>query len=99
MTCLTPFGLEFLLSPIVCVVLSSICVQFHKMCLRHGSMRSPKQTKIAITRTVTTFDDFKVGDMVKHSIFGEGKIMVLSGTGENQRVGAVSYTHLRAHET
>jgi len=38
---------------------------------------------------VTTFDDFKVGDMVEHSIFGVGKIMVLSGTGENQRVGVV----------
>jgi len=27
--------------------------------------------------------------MVNHSIFGAGKIMVLSGTGENQRVGVV----------
>ena len=27
--------------------------------------------------------------MVEHSIFGIGKIMVLSGTGENQRVGVV----------
>jgi len=52
-----------------------------------GSLQ--KRTKIAITRTVTTFDDFKVGDMVDHSIFGAGKIMVLSGTGENQRVGVV----------
>ena len=48
-----------------------------------------KKTKVAITRTVTTFDDFKVGDMVEHSIFGVGKIMVLSGTGENQRVGVI----------
>ena len=48
-----------------------------------------KKTKVAITRTVTTFDDFKVGDMVEHSIFGAGKIMALSGTGENQRVGVV----------
>ena len=67
-----------------------------------------KRTKITVTRTVTTFDDFKVGDMVEHSIFGIGKIMVLSGSGENQRVGvvfkdgtkkklivkSVSYTHL-----
>ena len=50
---------------------------------------SQNRTKIEITRTVTTFDDFKVGDMVEHSIFGIGKIMVLSGTGENQRVGVV----------
>ena len=48
-----------------------------------------KKAKITITRTVTTFDDFKVGDMVEHSIFGVGKIMVLSGTGENQRVGVI----------
>ena len=48
-----------------------------------------KRTKITVTRTVTTFDDFKVGDMVEHSIFGIGKIMVLSGSGENQRVGVV----------
>lgn len=48
-----------------------------------------KNTKVTVTRTVTTFDDFKVGDAVEHSIFGLGKIMVLSGTGENQRVGVV----------
>ena len=52
-----------------------------------GSLQ--KKTKVTITRTVTTFDDFKVGDLVEHSIFGTGKIMVLSGTGENQRVGVV----------
>ena len=52
-----------------------------------GSLQ--KKTKVEVTRTVTTFDDFKVGDMVEHSIFGPGKIMVLSGTGENQRVGVV----------
>ena len=48
-----------------------------------------KRAKIEITRTVTTFDDFKVGDMVEHPIFGIGKIMVLSGTGESQRVGVI----------
>ena len=40
-----------------------------------------------MVRTVTDFDDFQVGDNVEHSIFGAGKIMALSGTGENQRVG------------
>ena len=48
-----------------------------------------RQAKLKVRRTVTTFDDFKVGDMVEHAIFGLGKIMVLSGTGENQRVGVV----------
>tara|TARA_A100001234_G_scaffold51415_1_gene43323 strand:+ start:1451 stop:3622 length:2172 start_codon:yes stop_codon:yes gene_type:complete len=48
-----------------------------------------RKTKVEVTRTVTTFDDFKVGEIVEHSIFGIGKIMVLSGTGENQRVGVV----------
>ena len=42
-----------------------------------------------MVRTVTDFDDFQVGDFVEHSIFGAGKIMALSGTGENQRVGVV----------
>jgi len=42
-----------------------------------------------MVRTVTDFDDFQVGDDVEHSIFGAGKIMALSGTGENQRVGVV----------
>ena len=42
-----------------------------------------------MVRTVTDFDDFQVGDKVEHSIFGIGKIMALSGTGENQRVGVV----------
>jgi len=50
---------------------------------------SHQSTKVEVTRTVTTFDDFIVGDMIEHSIFGIGKIMVLSGTGENQRVGVV----------
>jgi DNA helicase-2/ATP-dependent DNA helicase PcrA len=48
-----------------------------------------KVTKVTVMRTVTTFDDFKVGDIVEHSIFGVGKIMVLSGSGENQRVGVI----------
>ncbi len=48
-----------------------------------------KKAKLKVRRTVTTFDDFKVGDMVEHAIFGLGKIMVLSGTGENQRVGVI----------
>jgi len=28
-----------------------------------------------------------VGDYVEHAIFGVGKVMALSGQGENQRVG------------
>ena len=53
---------------------------------------SGKRKKDGLTqmvRTVTDFDDFQVGDNVEHSIFGAGKIMALSGTGENQRVGVV----------
>jgi DNA helicase-2/ATP-dependent DNA helicase PcrA len=45
--------------------------------------------KMEVKRTVTIFDDFRVGDLVKHAIFGVGKIMALSGSGENQRVGVV----------
>lgn len=46
-------------------------------------------TKMRVRRTVTTFDDFKVGDFIEHALFGVGKIMALSGSGENQRVGVV----------
>ena len=48
-----------------------------------------KATKTQFSRTVTTFDDFQIGDTVEHAIFGPGKIMALSGSGENQRVGVV----------
>ena len=48
-----------------------------------------KETKVKVTRSITLFDDFMVGDYVKHAIFGIGKIMALSGSGENQRVGVV----------
>ncbi|MCH7764533.1 MAG: UvrD-helicase domain-containing protein [Candidatus Marinimicrobia bacterium] len=47
------------------------------------------KTKTEVKRIVTVFDDFRVGDMVNHAIFGLGKIMALSGSGENQRVGVV----------
>ena len=46
-------------------------------------------SKMEVKRTVTIFDDFRVGDQVEHAIFGVGKIMALSGSGENQRVGVV----------
>tara|TARA_Y100001958_G_scaffold157192_1_gene151644 strand:- start:1454 stop:3625 length:2172 start_codon:yes stop_codon:yes gene_type:complete len=46
-----------------------------------------KHTKTALRRTVVIFDDFKVGDIVEHAIFGIGKVMAISGQGENQRVG------------
>ena len=51
--------------------------------------RRKKEGLTQMVRTVTDFDDFQVGDNVEHSIFGVGKIMALSGTGENQRVGVV----------
>lgn len=52
-----------------------------------GSKRG--YAKMEVKRTVTVFDDFRVGDLVEHAIFGVGKIMALSGSGENQRVGVV----------
>ena len=51
--------------------------------------RRKKEGLTQMVRTVTDFDDFQVGDNVEHSIFGAGKIMALSGTGENQRVGVI----------
>ena len=49
--------------------------------------KAGKHTKTAVSRTVVLFDDFQVGDYVEHAIFGIGKVMALSGQGENQRVG------------
>ena len=46
-----------------------------------------REKKIQISRTVTEFDDFKIGDQVQHNLFGVGTILVLSGAGENQKVG------------
>jgi len=65
-------------------------IEFQSALTRRVVGGSPhKNTRVAVTRTVTTFDDFKAGDMVEHSIFGVGKIMVLSGSGESQRVGVI----------
>jgi len=50
---------------------------------------SKGKVRMELKRTVTIFDDFQVGDPVEHTIFGLGKIMALSGSGENQRVGVV----------
>ena len=50
-------------------------------------VRSGGKKTIKISRTVTEFDDFKVGDQVQHNLFGVGSILVLNGTGENQKVG------------
>lgn len=47
------------------------------------------KTETTVQRTVTTFDDFRVGDFIEHAIFGIGQIKALSGSGENQRVGIV----------
>tara|TARA_B100000497_G_scaffold127761_1_gene170787 strand:- start:650 stop:2815 length:2166 start_codon:yes stop_codon:yes gene_type:complete len=50
-------------------------------------VRSGGKKTIQMSRTVTEFDDFKVGDQVQHNLFGVGTILVLNGTGENQKVG------------
>jgi len=46
-----------------------------------------KNKKVQISRTIREFDDFKVGNQVEHNLFGVGTILVLTGTGENQKVG------------
>jgi DNA helicase-2/ATP-dependent DNA helicase PcrA len=54
-----------------------------------GNNNQPPMSNDQDPEHSVTVDDFKMGDMVEHSIFGAGKIMVLSGTGENQRVGVI----------
>jgi len=50
-------------------------------------VNSANGKSVKVSRTVTEFDDFSVGDMVQHNLFGVGTIIVLSGSGENQKVG------------
>mgnify|MGYP002725488007 CR=1 FL=1 len=64
-------------------------INFSSALTRKVTDNARGNTKMEVKRTVTVFDDFRVGDMVEHAIFGKGKIMALSGSGENQRVGVV----------
>lgn len=64
-------------------------IPFSSALTRKVIKSKPGNIKVKRTRTVTTFDDFKVGDKVEHAIFGLGEIKALSGAGENQRVGVV----------
>lgn len=64
-------------------------IPFSSALTRKVIKTKPGRIKVHKTRTVTAFDDFKIGDSVEHAIFGMGIIKALSGTGENQRVGVV----------
>jgi DNA helicase-2/ATP-dependent DNA helicase PcrA len=64
-------------------------IPFSSALTRKMIKSKPGRIKVSKTRTVTAFDDFKIGDNVEHAIFGVGVIKALSGTGENQRVGVV----------
>ena len=64
-------------------------IPFRSALMHKVSKRRGKSTRVKSKRSITTFDDFTVGDFVKHAVFGVGKIMALSGTGENQRVALV----------
>jgi len=62
-------------------------IPFSSALTRKVISTKPGKVKVRHTRTVTTFDDFKIGDSVEHAIFGVGEIKAVSGSGENQRVG------------
>ena len=64
-------------------------IPFRSALMHKVSKRRGKSTRVKSKRSITTFDDFTVGDFVMHAVFGVGKIMALSGTGENQRVAVV----------
>ena len=64
-----------------------IKVKSYKSVYTRRIVGSGEKKKIQISRTVTEFDDFKIGDQVQHNLFGVGTILVLSGSGENQKVG------------
>ena len=64
-------------------------IPFRSALMHKVSKKRGISTKLKSKRSITTFDDFAVEDVVKHTIFGVGKIKALSGTGENQRVAVV----------
>jgi DNA helicase-2/ATP-dependent DNA helicase PcrA len=64
-------------------------IPFRSALMHKVSKKRGKSTQLKSKRSITTFDDFTVGDFVEHAVFGVGKIMALSGTGENQRVAVV----------
>jgi len=64
-------------------------IPFRSALMHKVSKKKGKSTQLKSKRSITTFDDFTVGDFVEHAVFGVGKIMALSGTGENQRVAVV----------
>src|SRR6056300_559596 len=64
-----------------------IKVKAYKSVYTRRVVGTGSKKKIQISRTVTEFDDFKIGDQVQHNLCGVGTILVLSGTGENQKVG------------
>ena len=64
-------------------------IPFRSALMHKVSKKRGKSTRLKSKRSITTFDDFTIGDFVEHTVFGIGKIMALSGTGENQRVAVV----------
>lgn len=64
-------------------------IKFESALTRRVVTRISGKKKVKIKRSITSFDDFKIGDYVEHAMFGVGVIKALSGSGENQRVGVV----------
>jgi len=64
-------------------------IKFESALTRRVVTRRSGKKKVKIKRSITSFDDFKIGDKVEHAMFGIGTIKALSGSGENQRVGVV----------
>ena len=59
-------------------------VQFNKD--YGGQMSKAERLRLAKRQDMSLVEK-KFGDYVEHAIFGIGKVMALSGQGENQRVG------------
>jgi len=66
---------------------STLKINKYKSVYTKRIVNSANGKSVKVSRTVTEFDDFSVGDMVQHNLFGVGTIIVLSGSGENQKVG------------
>jgi len=66
---------------------STLKINKYKSVYTKRIVNSVNGKSVKVSRTVTEFDDFSVGDTVQHNLFGIGTIIVLTGSGENQKVG------------
>ncbi|MFQ6673932.1 MAG: ATP-dependent helicase, partial [Fidelibacterota bacterium] len=62
---------------------------------RYVKDRRTDSYALKAVRTVTSFDDLKRGDKVRHKIFGKGIVITVNGAGENQKISVMFQGNVR----